>query len=35
MIDFLANTAIVLCTIYCVVMSYIQIKDWIRKNRRG
>jgi hypothetical protein len=33
-VDVLVNIGIVLTGVYCVVMAYVQIKDWIRKRRR-
>ena len=33
-IDVLVNVGIVLTGVYCTVMAYVQIKDWIRKRRR-
>lgn len=33
-LDALVNIGIVLTGVYCVVMAYVQIKDWIRKRRR-
>ena len=33
-IDVLVNVGIVLTGLYCVVLAYFQVKDWIRKRRR-